>query len=207
MTAAKMFKARLMASPQRSKVCMPLIFIVTSLLVCGPIIAHAQTKSDFETRKTAAYQKFHRGEVHQAAREIRDLANEAPDKAKKVHLLRDLTEICAAAYEANCSLEAEIEAFQIASSEEALKPLIPELYSYFINAQMWLGDKETLKQIFENNALASFNSGKDPEAAAYANLAASGYFVASGNPKAAEAAYSTALMSLLLMNPNNKYSI
>jgi hypothetical protein len=85
-------------------------------------LAYAQTSLDFEARKTAAYQKFHHGEVRQAARDIRLLANETNDKATKAYLLRDLTEICAAAFEVNCTLEAEIEAFGIANSEQALKP-------------------------------------------------------------------------------------
>jgi CHAT domain len=196
-----------MTSHLRSELRRLIIGVGTSISIFGPILSHAQTPSDFESRKTTAYQRFHNGEVHQAAREIRILANEATDKATKTYLLRDLTEICAAAYEANCTLEAETEAFQNANSETALKPLIPELYSYFISAQVWFSNKDTLKEIFKDNPLASFNSGMNPAAAAFANLAAISYFVRSSNRKAAESAYSTALMSLLLMDPNNKYAI
>lgn len=184
---------------------MPILSIATSILVCG--LAYAQTSPDFEARKTAAYQKFHHGEVHQAARDIRLLANQTNNKATKAYLLRDLTEICAAAFEVNCTLEAENEAFEIASSEQALKPLIPELYSYLIGAQVWLGNKEALQTIFKDDMPPKFNPAQNAPAAASANLAATIYFMRANNHRAAEGAYSTAVMSLLLIDPKNQYAI
>src|SRR5664279_4785050 len=90
--------------------------------------ATAQTASDFESRRTSAYQKFHRGEVRDAAREIRVLANEAPDDLTKARLLRDLTEICTTAAEVECTMQAQAEAFQLAQKNDSLQDIVPDLY-------------------------------------------------------------------------------
>ena len=76
--------------------------------------ASAETAPNFESRRTAAYQKFHHGEARDAAKEIRALANEATDDVTKARLLRDLTEICATAADVDCTMQAQAEAFQLA---------------------------------------------------------------------------------------------
>jgi hypothetical protein len=55
---------------------------VLALQLLGASAAFPQPATDFENRKIEAYHKFHRGEVHQAAREIRNLATEATDNRR-----------------------------------------------------------------------------------------------------------------------------
>jgi hypothetical protein len=52
-----------------------------------------------------------------------------------------------------------------------------------------------------------FNPAQNAPAAASANLAATIYFMRANNHRAAEGAYSTAVMSLLLIDPKNRYAI
>jgi CHAT domain-containing protein len=166
----------------------------------------SQSSPDFESRKRAAYQKFHRGQTRDAAKEIAQLVREATDKNSRARLLRDLTEICATAYELNCTLEAETAAFEIAKSDETLKPLIPELYSYFIQANVWSNNAEAEKVIFKDDRVR-FNPVATPFPSAIANLAAVVYFLRSDNHRLAEKSYSTALLSLLLIDPKDTYSV
>jgi CHAT domain-containing protein len=170
-------------------------------------LATAQNAPSFEARKTSAYQKFHHGEVREAAKEIRVLASEASDDVTKGRLLRDLTEICATAVEAGCVLEAQAEAFQLAQKNDALKDIIPDLYSYFIRAQTYVGNKESLREIFKNDKLNFYSPGINPPAAALAHLTASAYFVAGNKYSLAEAEYSIAVMCLLLTDTKNQYAI
>jgi CHAT domain-containing protein len=168
--------------------------------------ASSQSPSDFESRKQAAYQKFHRGRVREAAVEVAGLAKETTDKAAKANLLRDLTEICASAYELKCTLEAETAAYQIVYSEESLKPMFPGLYAYFVQAHVWANDAELLKTLFKDNRVA-FNPAATPYPSAVANIAGMNYFLRSNEYQLAEKAYSTAVISLLLIDPKDKYSI
>ncbi|WP_161534930.1 CHAT domain-containing protein [Bradyrhizobium sp. LCT2] len=168
--------------------------------------AFSQSAPDLESRKQAAYQKFHHGQVREAAREIAELAKQETDKRTKAYLLRDLTEMCSTAYELGCALEAEVAAYEIVKDDDALKPLFSDLYAYFVRAQVWANNPEILKGIFRDNKVA-FNPAATPYPAASANLAAVTYFLRSNEYRLVEKAYSSAVVSLLLIDPKDKYSI
>jgi CHAT domain-containing protein len=175
--------------------------------IAGTSVTVGQTASNFEDRTARAYQKFHHGEVRNAAKEIRSLANETTDEATKARLLRDLAEICVSAIDAGCVMQAQAEAFELSKKNEALKDIIPDLYAYFIKAQLWIGNKEVLSGIFKDGKLNFYSPGINPPAAALAHLAASAYFVAREKYSSAETEYSIALLCLLLTNPKNRYAI
>lgn len=168
--------------------------------------AFSQPAPDLESRKQAAYQKFHHGQVREAAREIAELAKQTDDKSAKAYLLRDLTEICTTAYELDCAVQAEIAAYEIVKSDEKLKALFSELYAYLVRAQVWANNPEVQTGVFRDNKVP-FNPAATPYPAMMANLAAVTYFLRSNNQRLAEKAYSTAVISLLLIDPKDKYSI
>lgn len=168
--------------------------------------AFSQSAPDLESRKQAAYQKFHHGQVREAAREIAELAKQETDKHTKAYLLRDLTEICSVAFELGCAVEAEVAAYEIVKDDDALKPLFSDLYAYYVRAQVWANNPEVLKGIFRDNKVP-FNPAAAPYPAASANLAAVIYFLRANDIRLVEKAYSSAVMSLLLIDPKDKYSI
>lgn len=168
--------------------------------------AFSQPAPDLESRKQAAYQKFHQGKVREAAREIAELAEQETDKRAKAYLLRDLTEICSTAYELGCALESEVAAYEIVKDDKSLNPLFSDLYAYFVRAQVWANNPEILKGIFKDNKVA-FNPAATPYPAASANLAAVIYFLRANDMRLVEKAYSSAVISLLLIDPKDKYSI
>ncbi|WP_342712880.1 CHAT domain-containing protein [Bradyrhizobium sp. B124] len=182
------------------------ILLCTTLQLIPATRVFSQSLPDFESRKQAAYQKFHHGHVREAGVEIIGLVKETPDKAVKAGLLRDLTEICTTAYELKCALDAETAAYQIANSEASLKPMLPGLFAYLLQAYVWADDADALKMLFKDNRVA-FNPVATPYPSAIANVAAMNYFLRLNNYRLAEKAYSTAVISLLLTDPKDKYNI
>jgi CHAT domain-containing protein len=168
--------------------------------------AFSQLSPDFESRKQASYQKFQRGQVREAAREIVELSKQTTDNRAKAFLLRDVTEMCSTAYELSCALEAELAAYEIVKGDEALKPLFPDLYAYYVRAQVWANNPEILKKVFEGNKVP-LNPAATPFPAAAANLAAVTYFLRLNEHRLVEKAYSTAVISLLLIDSKDKYYI
>ncbi|MFT4115930.1 CHAT domain-containing protein [Bradyrhizobium sp.] len=189
-----------------------LMSVLAAILLCTifqliPVSrAFSQSAPDLESRKQAAYQKFHQGKVREAAREIAELAKQETDKRAKAYLLRDLTEICSTAYELGCALESEVAAYEIVKDDKSLNPLFSDLYAYFVRAQVWANNPEILKGIFKDNKVA-FNPAATPYPAASANLAAVIYFLRANDMRLVEKAYSSAVISLLLIDPKDKYSI
>lgn len=182
------------------------MLLCTTLQFIPASRAISQPAPDLESRKQAAYQKFHHGQVREAAREIAEIAKETDDKTAKAYLLRDLTEICSTAYELDCAVQAEIAAYEIVKTDEKLKPLFSELYAYLVRAQVWANNPEVGKNVFRDNKVP-FNPMAAPYPALMANLAAVNYFLRSNEHRLAEKAYSTAVMSLLLIDPKDKYNI
>jgi len=170
--------------------------------------AAAQTPNDFEARRTAAYQKFHDGKAQTAATELLELVSVSSDKIVKAHLLRDVTEICATARDFDCSLNAELAAYELIKDDETLKFLFPELFAYLINAQVWFGNKDFLeKQIGPDGFIKTTTAMTNAKAALVGNIALHNYLVSKGDFRSAENAYSSTLLSLLMFDPKNKYDI
>lgn len=168
--------------------------------------AFGQQVDQLQASKNAAYQKFHNGDARGAAQHIRDLATQTTEPTAKVLLLRDLVEICATANEWSCVTEAEINAFEIANSNPTLRPLIPELYSYLIKALIWEHSDDHVEAYIKSGGPGGLVVS-NPPVAAEMHLALHSYFVRKGNYAAAEKAYSAAVLSLLLVDPANKYGI
>lgn len=199
--------ARFMRSvPPAQMLALAAMLLCTIFQLVPASRAFSQSAPDLESRKQAAYQKFHHGKVREAAREIAELAKQETDKRAKAYLLRDLTEICSVAFELGCAVEAEVEAYQITKDDKSLNLLFFDLYAYYVRAQVWANDPEILKGIFRENKVP-FNPTLAPYPAASANLAAVVYFLRANNMRLVEKAYSSAVISLLLVDPKDKYSI
>ncbi|MET4043370.1 CHAT domain-containing protein [Bradyrhizobium sp. RT6a] len=190
-----------------------LLSVLAAMLLCTTLQlivvsrAFSQPTTDLESRKQAAYQKFHRGQVREAGREIAGLVKETADQNAKALLLRDLTEICSTAYEVGCAIESEVAAYEIIKTDEKLKPLFPDLYAYLLRAQFFANnDPQARKSLFPNNKVP-FNPAASPYPAVMANLTAVNHFLLLNEHQLAEKAYSTAVMGLLLIDPKDKYSI
>lgn len=169
--------------------------------------AFSQPAPDFESRKQAAYRKFHQGQVRQAGREIAELVKQTADQRAKALLLRDLTEICATAYEVGCAIEAEVAAYEIIETDETLKPIFPDLYAHLLRMKFIAdSDLQARKNLFPNNQVP-LNPAASPLPAVMANLTAVNHFLALNEHRLAEKATSTAIMGLLLIDPKDKYSI
>ena len=144
--------------------------------------------------------------MREAARDIAEIAKQTTDQAAKAYLLRDLTEICSTAYEFDCAVQAEIAAYEIVKNDEKLKPLFSDLYAHLVRAQVWANSPEVRTGVFRDNKVP-FNPVMAPYPALMANLAAVTHFLRLNEHRLAEKAYSTALMSLLLIDSKDKYNI
>jgi hypothetical protein len=191
------------------------LFGVAAIVLIAPAPGKAETPPNFPVtqgiklvsgaseRKAAAFATFNRGAVGEAARMIRQLAEETQDRVPKAILLRDLMEVCTAAYDAACVERAAVEAFPIANAEPVLKPMLPEFNAYLVGAEVWRNNKEGLDKVFRQNAVRWFAPDISPVSSVTANLAAHTYFLRTDDRRAATMAYSAAMMSLLLINPDN----
>jgi hypothetical protein len=171
-----------------------------------PVTARCGSDSQLQAETKAAYQLFHNGQAHQAAKAIRDLATRSTDLKDKVLLLRDLVEVCATAMEWPCAVQAEIEAFNFANSEQSLKPIIPELYSYLIEDLIWEQNDERVESFLQQGGVRSLIFA-NPPVAAELHLALHTYYIRKTNYREAEDAISAAILGLLLVDPANKYAI
>ncbi len=167
---------------------------------------YAEETTQLQSQKNTAYRKFHNGQAAEAARDIRQLVTQTNDAAGKVPLLRDLVEMCATALEWPCAVQAEIEAFELIRANPKLKPYFSELYSYLIKSFVWQHNDAAVEDYIKNGGVGSLTLAS-PAVAAELHLALHSYYIRKNNQKSAEAAYSAAVLSLLLIEPNNKYAI
>jgi CHAT domain-containing protein len=173
-----------------------------------PDLASANTAGpSFESGKIAAAQKFHRGAVLEAARDMRQLVSEAPDKSAKAYLWRDIADICVVAYERACVLEAVNQALTNAGSDASLKPLIPSIASSLIAITVWGNDPSEFVNVLKAYPISSFDVKTHPAATAVADLAIGEFYLRLGDHRLAETVTSGAILGLLLMDPKDEYMI
>ncbi|MGN8547103.1 hypothetical protein ACQPTN_20825 [Bradyrhizobium sp. 13971] len=183
------------------------MLLCTTLQLIPASRAFSQPAPDLESRKQAAYQKFHRGQVREAARDIAEIVQATADPSAKAFLLRDLTEMCSTAYDVSCAIGSEVAAYEIIKTDDKLKPLFPELYAYLLRAQLFSNNDPQVRKTFFPNNKVPFNPVATPYPAVMANLAAVNYFLLLDDHASSEKAYSTAVISLLLLDPKDKYTI
>ncbi len=184
------------------------------ILILAPVVGKAQNNSsamvaagsDFEARKTAVAQKFHRGAVREAARDLRQFVNETGDKAAKTYLLRDLAEICNVAYDDVCVLAAVDEALKGAESDASLKSLTPDILASLVAIGAWRNNPAEMIPLLKTS-LPAFNAATHPMATALGYLAAARFLLRHGQHRMVEDMTSVAVLALLQMSPLDGYGI
>ena len=165
----------------------------------------SQQQSDFEREKAAAYTQFARGQIQDSISRLQALAPKASSKFVGAQLDRDLLEICATGFFFKCYFDAKNALIEAIKSDKELAPLNPELLLYAVREGIWFNQKEFIQNVVKSGASAYIYPPAFPATYAELQLALHSVSINKNDLKTAEEMTSSAIMGLLLSDPNNTY--
>jgi CHAT domain-containing protein len=187
-----------------------LIRLLLSALISASIYATpvwSQQQSDFDEQRNTAYDQFSHGHLQEAIKLLQNLVPNAPTKLAAANLERDLIEICSTGFFLKCYYETNKNLFAALQSDKELASLYPELMLYVLRERIWVDDKKFVQQVIDKGGPSIYAfPAQFPATYAQMQLAMHGVYVNRNDLKTAEEATSSAIMGLLLSDPNQPYA-
>ena len=166
----------------------------------------AAQQSNFDRDKAAAYAAFSQGQIKKSAELLKALIPKAPTKAVAADLQRDLVEVCATGF-LSCYYEANQALFSSIQSDKSLARLYPELMLYVFRERVWLDDRQFIQDVNDKGGPSTYaNPFQNPATYAQMQLALHPYYIRNSDLRSAEKATASAIMGLLLSNPQQVYT-
>jgi CHAT domain-containing protein len=169
--------------------------------------AWSQQQSDFDKEKAAAYSAFGQGQIQESVKILKALIAKTPTPEAAADLQRDLVEVCVTGFFVECYNEANQALFSSIQSNKQLLRLFPEVMLYVLRETVWATNDTYIQQILDSGGPSTYaNPQQFPATYAQMQLALHTYYIRKSDLKSAEEAKSSAIMGLLLSDPQQVYT-
>ena len=184
------------------------ISLIAVVLLFAAQQAQSQEASNPDPGIAKAFELFHQGKLRQAADKLRTIIAATENPTGKAWLERYLMEICATGYDWKCVGDAIDQVVPRLKADAKLGILYPDLVLYGTKLALWHGNYQYVDQFIQSGG-ASSAAAPVPHAALFSELALTlhGYHIKKLETVTAEQMRSSAILGLLLTEPNNSFQI
>ena len=167
-----------------------------------------QADTSYGADKTLAHELFFQGKIKQAAVKLGAAIAKAPSPGEKLGIARDLLEVCAAGYYWDCVGQTIAQMAATIKTDDKFRVLIPEVLLYEIKMMRWNQSDAYINKSRSDGAPFNFiNVAMAPALTAELQLELAAYELKKNDRRGAEQRMASAILGLLLTDPNQIHNI